>query len=306
MADFFAWKQDYISSGLTKYGSGVCWDWIEAGQCPFSESGFGCGHMHPKITLRSDGQGGCKASLSTKVPHWIKLLKRIHFADPNDGYVCDFGKYSGKELSEIPESYVSWCRNQNPCGRMLDLIHAWDASSSTLTSEEDVPTVVQRLGFLRNVSNIEGSGKAERKAQKIKAQIEEEEYEHQCAVEAMYCNMCDALNEDCECADCSECGERKHRDDLKYNDVEPICDDCWPKCEVCGCSLDSDGENDAESGTCSDCREEELQKQKEAQEETSRKKETKKRKAEASTMMTMSTPTKKKKKKREISPSRSR
>ena len=85
----------------------------------------------------SDGQGGCKASLSTKVTHWIKLLKRINFAEPNDGYVRDFGKHEGKGASEIPESYISWFREQNPQA----LVEASNASL-TLTSEEDVPTLV--------------------------------------------------------------------------------------------------------------------------------------------------------------------
>ena len=134
-------KQDYIDSGVKNYHSGVCWDWIEDDRCPFWESGFGCGYQHPKITVCSDGQGGCKASLSTKVTHWIKLLKRINFAEPNDGYVRDFGKYEGKGASEIPESYISWFREQNPQGRMLALVEASNASL-TLTSEEDVPTLV--------------------------------------------------------------------------------------------------------------------------------------------------------------------
>ena len=291
MDAFFAWQQNYIDSGFKKHGSGVCWDWIESGQCPSLQSGLPCRHKHPKITLRSDGQGGCEASLSTKVPHWVKLLKGINFTEPNDGYLCDFGKYEGKGVSEIPESYINWCRGKNPQGRMLALVEASDASSSTLTSEEDVPTVVQQLEFLRNVSNIEGSGKAERKAQQIMKQIEEDEHAHQLAVDAMYCEVCEKFNEDCECAYCTECGERKQWSDLRYNDdSHPICDDCWPKCEICGCGLNSDDINDLECETCSDCREEELQKQKEEEQEKARKKK-KKRKAEASIM---STPTTKK------------
>ena len=77
MDAFFAWQQNYIDSGFKKHGSGVCWDWIESGQCPSLQSGLPCRHKHPKITLRSDGQGGCEASLSTKVPHWVKLLNHL-------------------------------------------------------------------------------------------------------------------------------------------------------------------------------------------------------------------------------------
>jgi len=31
----------------------------------------------------------------------------------SQSYVCEFGKYIGKPLTEIPESYIDWCRRQN-------------------------------------------------------------------------------------------------------------------------------------------------------------------------------------------------
>ena len=55
-------------------------------------------------------------------------------------FVCRFGKYAGKSLSNIPKSYVAWCRVQKKISPLMaHLIRAYDlAQRRNVIDDEEV------------------------------------------------------------------------------------------------------------------------------------------------------------------------
>ena len=74
MAGFEAWCGDYIARGKSKYGAGVCWDYMETGIC----SGMCLGYSHPQLEM-SEGEDGVVAKMAKYNKFWVDSLRAVGF-----------------------------------------------------------------------------------------------------------------------------------------------------------------------------------------------------------------------------------
>ena len=69
---FSAWKHDFIEDGKDRWGGGMCWGYLEDGDC---DPCFGCRGHRPVLTIGPSGI----ATMSHNVPEWQRKLQSLGF-----------------------------------------------------------------------------------------------------------------------------------------------------------------------------------------------------------------------------------
>jgi len=78
MDGFDSWKSDFIDDGKKKWGVGVCWDYMEDGECHDMCIYRHSPEAHPTVTVScNENTGKTEVKMSKYVEIWVTRLRSL-------------------------------------------------------------------------------------------------------------------------------------------------------------------------------------------------------------------------------------
>jgi len=107
---FESWLHDFVDDGTSNWGVGVCWEYLEDGDCEFH-----CGGAHPVLKI-----GATSVTMNHAVPEWQRRLRFVGFTTagsaggsaPDGQQIMRFGKHRGLVLGQCLAGaglVLGWC-----------------------------------------------------------------------------------------------------------------------------------------------------------------------------------------------------